>query len=443
MSLQTASKNWKGSSNSKAMNSAGIIFLGVGALVAGWGCFSNAQHFWHAYLVMFMFLLSLGLGCLFYVALEYLVGAYWSVPIRRVTEGIAGLLIPVAFLAIPIFTGGMDYLYSHWIPHHGHHAEHHDHHTADHGDHVKHNDSEVQKEKSSEADFKTHDSSSGHHGSHHEKDPIIEGKRPFLSKSWFLVLNTACFLIWIGCLVFFRGNSRAQDVNGDPKYTRRNVTLAAPFMLIFATTLTVAAIYYMMSLEPHWFSTMFGIYYFAGTLVAASSVLTIFVILLHKGGFLHSGLKKDTYYSLGLMMFAFNVFWAYISFSQFMLIWYANLPEETMWFTHRYEGGWVIASWALIIFHFVIPFFALLSRNQKTNPRRLIVMAFWLLAAHIFDLYWIIVPASKSAFHYTDLGFLLFAAGFVMFFFNKSVSGANLVPVNDPKLDHGLEFRIH
>jgi len=436
MSVQTASKNWNGSSNSKAMNSAGVIFIAIGALIAAWGCFLNAQHFWHAYLVMFMFLLSLGLGCLFYVALEYLVGAYWSVPIRRVTEGMAGLLIPVAFLAIPIFTLGMDHLYSHWIPHHGHHAEHH---VAE--GHAGHH--EAHADKSSVVKLGEYKTSDEHHGGHHEPDPIIEGKRPFLSKSWFLVLNTACFLIWIVCLVFFRGNSRAQDKDGDPKYTRRNVTLAAPFMLVFAATLTIAAIYYMMSLEPHWFSTMFGVYYFAGTLVSAASVLTIFVILLHKGGFLHSGLKKDTYYSLGLMMFAFNVFWAYISFSQFMLIWYANLPEETMWFTHRYEGGWAIASWALIVFHFVIPFFALLSRNQKTNPRRLVTMAFWLLAAHIFDLYWIIVPACKSAFHYTDLGFVLFAAGFVMFFFNKSVSAASLVPVNDPKLDHGLEFRIH
>tara|TARA_Y100000589_G_scaffold64794_1_gene56243 strand:- start:261 stop:1583 length:1323 start_codon:yes stop_codon:yes gene_type:complete len=440
MSLQTASQGWKTSAFSKSLGVFGVGFLALGLLVMAVGASIDIKHFWHAYLVMFMFLLSLGLGALFYVALEYLVGAYWSVPIRRVTEAIAGLLIPVAFLAIPIFMGGMDHLYSHWIPHHGHHAEAHGHHGDEHGhDHEK--NAKVSK-KSDKSDHKK--DSYGGHGGHHEPDPIVEGKRPFLSKPWFYVLNIGCLLIWIAFLWWFRSNSRAQDISGDQKYTQRNIVVSAPFMLVFAGTLTVAAIYYMMSLEPHWFSTMFGIYYFAGTLVSAASLLTIYAVKLHQSGFLHGHMKKDTYYSLGLMMFAFNVFWAYIAFSQFMLIWYANLYEETMWFLHRYEGGWATASWLLILFHFVIPFFALLSRNQKTNPKRLLIMAYWLLAAHIFDLYWIIVPAyPETSFQWYDLGFLMFAAGFVMYFFNQQLKGANLVPIKDPKLGHGLEFRIH
>ncbi len=447
MSLQTASKVWKGSTTSSALGMFGTGFLVLGVLTMGVSFASDPKHFWHAYLVMFMFLLSLGLGALFYIALEYLVGAYWSVPIRRVTEGLAGLLIPVAFLAMPIFMGGMDYLYSHWIPHQNHHAEGHKH-DAHHAEENNYQ-SESEKYVKSEAkhankskDYK-HDDDHGH-GAHHEPDPIVEGKRPFLSKPWFYVLNIGCFIIWIGFLYWFRSNSREQDKDGDHKYTQRNVVMSAPFMLVFAGTLTIAAIYYMMSLEPHWFSTMFGIYYFAGTLVSAASILTILVITLHQNGFLHGHMKKDIYYSLGLMMFAFNVFWAYISFSQFMLIWYANLYEETMWFIYRYEGGWATVSWFLILFHFVIPFFALLSRDQKTNPRRLLLMAYWLLAAHILDLYWIIVPTyTETSFQLTDIGFLIFAAGFVMFFFNNGVKGANLVPIKDPKLSHGLEFRIH
>lgn len=447
MSVQIASKEWKGSSTYKLMTQIGIMFLATGAGIAAWGGFSNAQHFWHVYLVMFMFLLSLSLGALFYVALEHLVGAYWSVPIRRVTESLSGLLVPVALLAIPIFLLGMDQLYSHWIPHHAHIE------AAAHGNASGHD--QAHGPKGSYAGVVEHSSdshgSNGSHatddkikaGVHHEKDPIIEGKRAFLNEQMFLVLNIGCFLIWIAFSTYFRFNSKKQDIDGDSSHTRKNATVAAPFMLIFAATITIAAIYYMMSLEPHWFSTMFGVYYFAGTLVSAASILTILVIVLHQGGFLHSSMKKDTYYSLGLMMFAFNVFWAYISFSQFMLIWYANLPEETMWFTHRYEGGWATVSWCLIVFHFVIPFFALLSRNQKTNPNRLMIMAYWLLAAHIYDLYWIIVPASKTSFHYTDLGFVLFAAGFVMFFFSKEAGRASLVPLKDPKLEHGLEFRIY
>ena len=446
MSLQTASKVWKGSTTSNALGMFGTGFLVLGILGMAVSFASDVKHFWHAYLVMFMFLLSLGLGALFYLALEYLVGAYWSVPIRRVTEGVAGLLIPVAFLSIPIFMGGMDHLYSHWIPHHAHHAEGHAHHGEEHDKHkakvdkYQKSDSNTYSDKAKDHKHKSSDA----YGGHHEPDPIVEGKRPFLSKPWFYVLNIGCFLIWIAFFYWFRNNSREQDKDGSQKYTQRNVIMSAPFMLVFAATLTIAAIYYMMSLEPHWFSTMFGIYYFAGTLVSAASILTILVITLHQNGFLHSQMKKDTYYSLGLMMFAFNVFWAYISFSQFMLIWYANLYEETMWFIYRYEGGWATVSWFLILFHFVIPFFALLSRDQKTNPSRLIFMAYWLLAAHILDLYWIIVPTyAETSFQLSDLGFLIFAAGFVMFFFNSGVKGANLVPIKDPKLEHGLEFKIH
>ena len=443
MSLQTASKVWKGSTTSSALGMFGIGFLVLGILGMGLSWSVDSKHFWHVYLVMFMFLLSLGLGALFYIALEYLVGAYWSVPIRRVTEGIAGLIIPVAFLSIPIFMGGMDKLYSHWIPHDDHHIEGHAHHGGEHkhvGEGHGHNSKGHDYVDSSSDEYKK---SEGKHAAH-EKDPIVEGKRPFLSKPWFYVLNIGCFLIWIAFYYWFRSNSRDQDKDGDQKYTQRNVIMSAPFMLVFAATLTIAAIYYMMSLEPHWFSTMFGIYYFAGTLVSAASILTIFVIVLHRNGYLHSYMKSDTYYSLGLMMFAFNVFWAYISFSQFMLIWYANLYEETMWFIYRYEGGWATVSWFLILFHFVIPFFALLSRDQKTNPRRLLIMAYWLLAAHILDLYWIIVPTyAETSFQLSDLSFLLFAAGFVMVFFNSAVKGANLVPIKDPKLEHGLEFKIH
>ena len=443
MSLQTASKVWKGSTTSSALGMFGIGFLVLGILGMGLSWSVDSKHFWHVYLVMFMFLLSLGLGALFYIALEYLVGAYWSVPIRRVTEGIAGLIIPVAFLSIPIFMGGMDKLYSHWIPHDDHHIEGHAHHGGEHkhvGEEHGHNSKGHDYVDSSSDEYKK---SEGKHAAH-EKDPIVEGKRPFLSKPWFYVLNIGCFLIWIAFYYWFRSNSRDQDKDGDQKYTQRNVIMSAPFMLVFAATLTIAAIYYMMSLEPHWFSTMFGIYYFAGTLVSAASILTIFVIVLHRNGYLHSYMKSDTYYSLGLMMFAFNVFWAYISFSQFMLIWYANLYEETMWFIYRYEGGWATVSWFLILFHFVIPFFALLSRDQKTNPRRLLIMAYWLLAAHILDLYWIIVPTyAETSFQLSDLSFLLFAAGFVMVFFNSAVKGANLVPIKDPKLEHGLEFKIH
>jgi len=422
---------YKGSAVSKSVNTLGLALIIIGALGALLSLWSDTTRFWHNYLIMYMFLVSIAVGALFYVALEYIIGANWSTPFRRVFECLSSLIPWVGLLAIPIlFFGGMPKLYHHWLP--VHHAEASASHGADHQAATEHTAKDSHK-------------AAGKHGSAHEVDPIIEGKRGYLNEPFFIIRVIVCFVLWYLFYYWFTRNSMKQDETGDQKLTGYNIRLAAIFMLVFPITLSMAAIDFMMSLEPHWFSTMFGVYYFAGTITAAMAVITIICVNLRESGFLHPKIQRDSYYSLGLLMFAFNTFWAYIAFSQYMLIWYGNLPEETMWYAHRYGEGWTVIAWFLIIFHFVIPFFALLSRNQKTNPGRLLFMAKWLICAHVLDLYFIIMPAHRHGgyFHWMDIGFLLLAVGFIMVLFNKRAQAVSLIPWKDPKLNLGLGFRMH
>jgi hypothetical protein len=430
MTTETAAfQDYGKSSTAKTVEMIALILMLSGAALATLTLVSDLGRFWHNYLIMFMLLISLAVGSLFYVALEYIIGANWSTPIRRVFECLAGLIPWVALLAVPIiFFGGMDKLYHHWLPAHETVV-----HSSHDGPQTSHESATVLKADKPSSE------------NHVKVDPLIEGKRGYLNKPFFVFRVFLCFGLWYLFYRLLTRNSRLQDQSGDQALTGRNVRISAVFMLIFPFTLSMAAFDWMMSLEPHWFSTMFGVYYFAGTLVSAIAVITIITVNLRESGYLHPKTQRDTYYSLGLLMFAFNVFWAYITVSQFMLIWYGNLPEETVWFAHRYGGGWTFIVWFLFIFHFVIPFFALLSRNQKTNPKRLLFMAKWLVLAHILDLYFIIMPAYPNGgfFHWMDVGFLAIAVGIVMMVFSRRASQTSLVPWKDPKLNLGLGFRLY
>jgi len=200
-----------------------------------------------------------------------------------------------------------------------------------------------------------------------------------------------------------------------------------------------------MSIEPHWFSTIFGVYYFSGTVLASLAACTILIVLLNENGYLVNGLKPDHYYSLGALLFAFINFWAYIAFSQFLLIWYANLPEETVWFLTRWYGSWKLISIGLIFVHFIIPYFGLLSQPSKMNSKRLLIMGGWILFSHYYDLYWLVMPNySKEGvlFGWPELGFPLFISGIIVLVIYYKTKRENLVPIGDPKLRRGIDFRL-
>lgn len=346
--------------------------------------------------IAFMFLTSIGFGSMFIVALEYLAGAVWSTPFRRIAEIFAMLLFVAWIFTIPGMLG-MHNLF-HW----------------------------------SHADVVA-------------KDEILKQKAPYLNTTFFIVRNLVIFAIAMLFHKIIAGGSAKQDITGDQKITTRNIKFAAGFMPFFAISITLLAIDWMMSLEPHWFSTIYGVYYFAGSFLAALAALTYTVIRLNEKGLLAKGINRDHYYSLGALMFGFTNFWAYIAFSQFLLIWYANLPEETYWFINRSQGSWLYVSIGLIVVRFIVPYILLLSQPSKMDPKKLKIASLWILASHFYDLYWLIMPTySKSgcSFGWMEIAFPMLAIGVVILVFAIAGKNRNLVALNDPKLKRGLDFRM-
>lgn len=376
----------------------GFALLGIGLILGIIAYIIDPLRASYSYLTSFMFLISLGVGSLFLVSLEYLAGAVWSTPFRRISEFFAGTIPYLILISIPLL-------------------------------------------------FTLHNVFEWTHSATVGGDSILKGKESYLNIPFFLVRNVIIFLIWTLFYFLITKRSRMQDETGNQSLTVANIKLSTGFIFIFAVTITISGVDWMMSLEPHWYSTIFGVYYFSGTVWCALAALTLAVVLLREKGYLVPGLKDDHYYSLGTLMFAFTAFWGYIAFSQYMLIWYADLPEETSWFFHRWEGGWMFASILLIVVHFIVPFFALLSFAAKTNPKRLKFVAVWILAAHFFDLYWVIMPGIGQVgrgfyFSWMDLVFPVALVGFVMIIFRMMTNKYNLVPVRDPKLQRGLDYSL-
>ncbi len=348
---------------------------------------------------MFMLLVSVSVGSLFIIALEHLVGAYWSVPFRRVLECLVKYVIPVTFVVGAVQAFGFSHMF-HWV--------------------------------------------------HPGNDPILLAKAPYLNPTAFWIRYLLYFVVWSFFAWKLSSNSLKQDSNnGDSKYTTANLRWSAFFMVCMALSLSFCAIDWVMSLEPHWFSTMFGVYYFAGTVMVGFCVLALFGINLQQRGYLHPRTNSNHYYPIATFMFAFNCFWCYIAFCQFMLIWYGNLPEETIFFVPRWEGNWREISLALMILHFPIPFYGLVSRAAKTNPNRIKFFAVYLILMHCLDLYWMILGSLKDhvthetiapSINVTDFGFLLLAVGIVISSFYYGARKVNLVAIKDPKLDHGLNW---
>jgi len=374
----------------------GIVLFVIGMVLAVLAYMSDPVRSAFNNVILLEFLTSVGLGALFFVALEHLVGAVWSTPFRRVFEILSAVLLILPLVALPIF-------------------------------------------------FHVHDIFHWTHTDVVAVDEILQQKSPYLNMTFFTIRIIVYFAIWIIFYWLLIRNSKKQDKTKDQKITRINARISAVFMPIFAFTITFSAIDWLMSLEPHWFSTIFGVYYFSGTVVVSLAVGTLLVIWLNEKGLLVKGIKKDHYYSLGALLFAFINFWAYIAFSQYLLIWYANLPEETFWFIQKWEGSWMIFSIIFLIVHFGVPYFGLLSQPSKMDPKRLKFMSAWLIFAHIMDLYWIVMPTfspDSFVFGWIEIGFIILGIGIVMVVFYFKARNTNLVAIGDPKLQRGIDFRL-
>ncbi|MFZ4622164.1 MAG: quinol:cytochrome C oxidoreductase [Bacteroidota bacterium] len=346
-------------------------------------------------IIGFTFLASVGVGAVFFIALEYIAGAVWTTPFRRVLEFLGMLLVPTALMAIPLF-------------------------------------------------FKLHDLFHWTHTEDVAKDAVLTAKAPYLNEQSFTIRFGIFMVIWLAFYFIFRHNSMKQDKDNDQKRTKKNIALAAAFIPLLAISISLFSIDWLMSLEPHWFSTMFGVYYFTGTILTALAVTTFFVVSLSQKGFFFKGINENHYYSFGALMFGLLSFWAYIAFSQFMLIWYANLPEENFWYIERWQNGWEYVSIAITLVHFWIPYFLLVSRPSKMNTGNLKRMAALLVFAHLLDLYWLVMPTFNASpvFSYFELAFPILSIGLIIVVFALQAKAFNIVPVGDPKLQRGIDFHL-
>lgn len=342
-----------------------------------------------------MFFGSIALGALVLVALEYLSGAVWSTPFRRVSEFIASSLPLVLLFAVPLFFA-MHSIF-HWT----------------HTDVVS-------------------------------ADKILSAKTPYLNIPFFIGRTVGVLALFYVFYLLFRRNSKKQDETKDQKLTKTNVNLSAVFMFFAGIGLTVLVVDWVMSLEPHWFSTILGIYFISATLLAGLAVTTYAAVSLNEGGYLGVKVGKDNYYSFGALLFAITNFWAYVAFSQFLLIWYANIPEETFWFIARWQGGWGFVSVLLMLVRFAVPYAMLLSQPSKSNPKNLKRVSIVVLVAHFFDLYWLIMPTFSKiiTFSFYEIGFPVLVIGLIILVFYAQVKKNSILPVGDPKLQRGLDFHL-
>ena len=409
--------------------------------------------FFHAYLVSFAFFLSIALGSLFFVMIQHLTRAGWSVTSRRVTEVCAATLpmMAVAFAPIAIavvLNDGQLYVWADDT--HAHH---------DHSQAAPAASPEpviaAGAIETVEVAVKTEGAEGEAHPlpantiDQHTEELFAAKKRAYLNPPFFLARFAIYFAVWAGLALYIWRQSTMQDKSGDLAHTARMQRASTGGIVAFALTITFGAFDLLMSLSPAWYSTIFGVYFFTGSMVAAMATIIITLSVLQKLGYLTNSITKEHYHDLGKFLFGFVFFWGYIAFSQYMLIWYANLPETTFWFAQRgastnsaHYNGWSWVSLILPICHFAIPFAGLLSRHIKRNNTTLVFWAVWMLVFHWIDLWWIVMPelSQSVTFGLPEIATFFGVAGLFAAMAMRLAKMNNLVPVKDPRLNASLAF---
>jgi hypothetical protein len=382
-------------SNAGLMPRVALLLGLLGLIGAVIGYSIDREQFYFSYLTSFVFWCSLAIGALFFVMLHHLSGSVWSVVLRRLAENVALVIPLLGLFFIPILFG-LPHLYS-W------------------------SDSETLM-----------------------ADEILQKKTAFLNPTFFSVRGIIYFAVWsILALLLYRASLR-QDKGSSGELTNRFNRISAPGMILFAITVTFAAFDWLMSLEAHWYSTIFGVYIFSGAVVGFLGLFAVLTVYLYSKGVLVGIMSKDHFHDLGRLLFAFIIFWAYMAFSQYFLIWYANIPEETIWFLHRWVGSWKGISLLIVFGHFVAPFFILITRMAKRSGVMMVVMGLWMLFMHWVDLYWVIMPTMyRDGFRlsWQDLSTLVGIGGVVIWFFWTRVTLQPIIPVGDPKLNASLTMK--
>jgi len=370
----------------------------IGLVICILGLIKSPDRFFQSYLLAFIFVLGLTLGSLGLLMLQHLTGGNWGIMIRRPLESATRNLPVVAVLFVPIFFG-MKYLYAAWLnaPPSGEGA-------------------------------------------------LSEMQRSYLTPNGFRVRAILYFALW-GILVFlFNRWSREQDANPEDTAVRRRFkTLAGPGIILYVFVMSFAAIDWAMSLSPHWASTIYGFIFIAGQLISSMSLMIAVVVLLARTGPLSGVLQPRHIHDLGKLLLAFVMLWAYFQFSQLLIIWSGNQPEEITFYYSRLHSQWGVVAVIVVIFHFFVPFFLLLSRDLKRNPRLLPGVAIWLIFMRLVDLYWYTRPQFTPSALPTiwDLGAALALGGLWFFFFAGQLKQLPVLPVGDPKLAEAIANHEH
>lgn len=390
---------------------AALVVGGVGLAASLLLSLVSAESFFRGYLVNLAYFIGLALGALFFVIIQHLTRAGWSVVVRRLAENVTTALPALAVLSLPIVLPvalGLPAAIHHVYPW---------------------TDTE-----------------------HVASDPLLSGKAGWLSGPFFLLRMVVYFGLWIAMARYFYRGSVRQDETGDPELTSVMQGRSAPCIILYALSVTFFSFDLLMSLNPHWYSTIFGVYYFSGAALGFFATLAIVMYRLQRAGYVQQAISQEHYHDVGKLTFAFLVFWAYIAFSQYMLIWYGNIPEETAWYLTRQQGPWLVLSLLLLFGHFVLPFLLLISRYPKRHPRILVGLCIWVLAAHYLDMAYLVLPhevqidgqTRAAPLHVTDVLVcvtgLAGIGGVVVWVVLERMRAAALVPTRDPRLNESLGF---
>jgi hypothetical protein len=369
----------------------GLGALGLLSFAAGLFGAERAR-FGAAYLTGFMFTATIAIGALFFVVIQHLTKAGWSVAPRRLMEWMSQALIACVLLFVPLIAMSHD-VWHHWM---------------------------------------------GEHAAH---DPILVAKSGYLNPSFFYARALVFLLTWALLAMWFYKLSRDQDASGDRALSSRLQAAAAPATAALGLTTSFAGFDWIMSLDPHWYSTIFGVYIFAGGLVSSTAVLALLIVRLRKANVGGDLLTVEHQHDVGKFLVGFVIFWAYIGFSQFILIYYANIPEETVFYKHRWEHGWSTMSLILFIGHFVLPFLILLSRTAKRTDSILTFGAALIVVMHYVDMYWMVMPNFDEHFHFqwVDIAGLLAPFGLACAFVAYRVLGHPAYPLKDPYIPEALK----
>ncbi|HEY3131236.1 MAG TPA: hypothetical protein VGL91_17395 [Acidobacteriota bacterium] len=369
------------------------LLIGVfSLLLCVLGAFFSPEQFFRSYLMGYLFFIGVALGSLAIVMLQHLSGGAWGIVIRRLLESATRTLPLLALLFVPLILG-MRHLYL-WT------------------------DSEVVRQSE-----------------------VLQHKQPYLNVPFFLARAVLYFAVWLVLAYFLNKWSLEQDRKANPVIARRLQVISGPGLVLYGLTVTFASIDWVMSIEPQWFSTIYGLLFIGGQGLSAMSFIIAMAILLAKREPMSSIFVPSHFQDLGKLLLMFTMLWAYFSFSQLLIIWAGNLPQEIPWYLRRWQGGWQWVGILLIVFHFALPFVLLLSRDLKRNTNALAVVAALLILMRFIDLFWLTVPefyAGRFHIHWMDFAAPAGVGGVWLAFFAWQLKTRPLLPLNDPELEDAL-----